>query len=316
MHREALIRMAELITTGEMRTDEPMNRHTTLGIGGPAEIFVRPGDRVELLRLLRYAATEKIPIQVLGSGSNCLISDAGVSGLVISLAGTLDRLAIEGGRVVAQAGVMLGHLVRRCRAASLAGLESLVGVPGTVGGALVMNAGAFGAEISTHLTAVTVVNHQGRERRYTREDLSFGYRASSFGPDEIIIDGEFQFPLGRDEQVARAGRLASRERKTRQPLTQRTAGSVFKNPSPDLAAGWLIDEAGLKGTRIGGAQISPKHANFFINRGSATAEDMAELIKLAAGTVKERFDVQLELEIRTLGFPRGFWEEAGLVQQL
>ncbi len=312
MQREDLIRMAELITTGEMRTDEPMNRHTTLGIGGPAEIFVRPGDREELLRLLRFATTQRIPIQVLGSGSNCLVSDAGVSGLVISLAGTLNRLSIEDGRVVAQAGVMLGHLVRRCRAAGLAGLESLAGVPGTVGGALVMNAGAFGAEISTHLSAVTVVNHQGRERRYARVDLTFGYRASSFGPDEIIIAGEFRFPFGQDEQVAQAGRLASKERKTRQPLTQRSAGSVFKNPRPDLAAGRLIDEAGLKGTSIGGAQISPKHANFFINRGTATAGDMAQLIKLAAATVKERFNVQLELEIRTLGFPRGFWEEAGL----
>ncbi len=312
MQREDLTPMAELITTGELRMDEPMNRHTTLGIGGPAEIFVRPGGREELLHLLRYAAAQKIPIQVLGSGSNCLVSDAGVSGLVISLAGTLNRLTIEGGRVVAQAGVMLGHMIRRCRAAGLAGLESLVGVPGTVGGALVMNAGAFGTEISTHLTAVTVFDHDGRERRHAREDLSFGYRTSSFGPDEIIIGGEFQFPLGQDEQVARAGRQASRERKTRQPLTQRSAGSVFKNPRPDLAAGWLIDEAGLKGTRIGDAQISPQHANFFINRGSATAEDMARLIKRAAATVKERFKVQLELEIRTLGFPRGFWEEAGL----
>ena len=312
MRREDLTRMERLITTGEMRMDEPMKRHTTLGIGGPAEIFVRPGDREELLRLLRYAAAQKIPIQLLGSGSNCLVSDAGVSGLVISLAGTLNHLTIEDDRVVVEAGVMLGHMVKRCRAAGLAGLESLGGVPGTVGGALVMNAGAFGAEISNHLTAVNVVNHQGRERRYAREDLSFGYRSSSFEPGEIIIGGEFKFPWGQEEQVAKASRLASRERKTRQPLTKRSAGSVFKNPRPDLAAGWLLDEAGLKGTRIGDAQISPQHANFFINRGSATGEDMARLIKLAAGTIKARFKVQLELEIRTLGFPRGFWEEAGL----
>ncbi|MEE9464078.1 MAG: UDP-N-acetylmuramate dehydrogenase, partial [Candidatus Neomarinimicrobiota bacterium] len=230
----------------------------------------------------------------------------------ISLAGALKQLTILGNRVTAEAGVMLGHMVRRCLAAKLAGLERLAGIPGTVGGAIVMNAGAFDAEISTHLTAVTVVDHSGRERIYSREEMAFGYRSSGLQQQEIIISADFQLPRGRTEQVKRAHRHAARERRARQPLTKRSAGSVFKNPRPDLAAGWLIDQAGLKGTAIGDAQISTKHANFFINQGAATAEDMAQLIKLAARTVRERFDVMLEMEIKTLGFPPNYWEEVGI----
>ncbi len=312
MGPEQVTRMKELLTAGEARMGEPLSHHTTLGIGGPAEAFARPGNRDELVQLLQFATGEGIAITVLGSGSNCLVNDTGVPGLVISLAGTLKQLTIVGSRVTAEAGVMLGHMIRRCLAAKLAGLESLAGVPGTVGGAIAMNAGAFEVEISTHLTAATVVDYSGQERIYSRDEMTFGYRSSGFQQGEIIISADFELPRGRTEQVKRAHQLAARERRVRQPLTKRSAGSVFKNPRPDLAAGWLIDQAGLKGTTVGDAQISTQHANFFINRGAATADDMAQLIKLATRTVRERFDVTLEMEIKTLGFPPDYWEEVGI----
>ena len=292
--------------------NEPMSRHTTYGVGGPAEVFARPADRQELAQLLRFTSRERIPVTILGSGSDCLVSDAGLPGIVISLAGALDDFRLEGGKVVAQAGVMLGQMVRRCLAAGLAGVESLTGVPGTLGGALVMNAGAFGQEISTHLVQVRALTLQGEERVYRRDNLKFGYRSSSFGPDEIIIEAEFHFDSSSPETIAERGKRASSARRARQPLKKRSAGSVFKNPAPDTTAGLLIDRAGLKGTRRGDAEISTRHGNFFINRGHAAAEELAFLIKLAARTVKQQFGTQLELEIKTLGFHPGYWKDAGL----
>ncbi|MCH7497044.1 MAG: UDP-N-acetylmuramate dehydrogenase [Candidatus Marinimicrobia bacterium] len=299
---------------GELLFDEPMSRHTTYGIGGPAEVFYRPGDKTELGRMLRLAAVETIPITLLGSGSNCLVSDAGVPGMVVTLAGALKELHLEGGRVVAGSGVMLGHLVKRCLQMGLTGVESLIGVPGTLGGALMMNAGAFGGEISAHLIRVQTLTRSGAARTYRRDELTFAYRSSSFSPDEVIVEAEFQFEPGLADKMARLRKQTSQERKSRQPLKHRSAGSVFKNPAPDRAAGMLIDQAGLKGTRRGDAEISTKHGNFFINHNRATAEEMVYLITLAARTVKQQFGTQLELEIKTLGFEPGTWDHAGFTQ--
>ena len=292
--------------------DEPLSRHTTFGIGGPADLFATPTTPAELAGLLKAATAADVPVQFLGSGSNCLVSDGGVRGLVISLAGALKELSIEGHKVVAQSGVMLGHMVKLSLKAGLTGMESLVGVPGTVGGALVMNAGAFGGEISSHLESATVLTLDGEQKIYPKNLLDFAYRWSSFQSDEIIVEATFNFPAGDADTSARRKAEASSRRKASQPLTVRSAGSVFKNPSPDMAAGFLIDQAGLKGTRQGAAEISAKHANFVVNHGGATAADVAHLIKLAATAVKQRHGVQLKLEIKTLGFEPGFWEEAGL----
>ncbi|MCH7575402.1 MAG: UDP-N-acetylmuramate dehydrogenase [Candidatus Marinimicrobia bacterium] len=291
---------------------EPLSKHTSYGIGGPAEVFAKPTTQAELAQLLRAATGAGVPIQFLGSGSNCLVSDTGVKGLMISLAGAFKQLDIKGSKVVAQSGVMLGHMVKLCLKGGLTGMESLVGVPGTVGGALIMNAGAFGGEISMYLERAAVLTLKGEAKEYGRDELSFSYRESSFAGDEIIIEATFNFPEGDTDESATRKAEASARRKASQPLTFRSAGSVFKNPSSGMAAGMLIDQAGLKGTRRGGAEISSKHANFVINHGSASSDDVAHLIKLAAKTVKEQHGVQLELEIRTLGFEPGFWEEAGL----
>ena len=312
MERRQRKAISDWVSKGRVLFGEPLGRHTTFGIGGPAEVFHEPGDREELVRILKFASQETIPVTIIGSGSNCLVSDTGVPGIVISLAGRLNSFHIEGGRVTAGAGVVLGHMVHRCLQAGLTGVESLVGVPGTVGGALVMNAGAFGGEISTHLVQVRTLTLDGKEQIYRRDSLQFGYRSSSFHTDEIILEAEFHFEAGSPETIADLQKRFLSERKARQPLNQRSAGSVFKNPAPDVAAGMLIDKAGLKGTRRGDAEISTRHGNFFINRGNATAEDIAFLIKLAARAVKQQFGTQLELEIKTLGFEPGYWEDAGL----
>ncbi|UCD36804.1 MAG: UDP-N-acetylmuramate dehydrogenase [Fidelibacterota bacterium] len=304
--------IAKIITGGEYLVDEPLSRHTTWGIGGPADVFVRPANRRELTGLLQFASENQIPVTVLGSGSNCLVSDTGVRGIVISLAGTLKSIHLDNGDVRAEAGVMLGHLVRRCLQAGLTGMENLIGVPGTLGGALMMNAGAFGEEISSHLVKVLVLNLEGEEKSYLRDDIQFGYRSSSIPPDEIILEAEFHFEAGSRPEILERYKQVSIQRRARQPLRQRSAGSVFKNPASGLSAGKLIDQAGLKGTRRGDAEISTQHGNFFINHGTAMADDIAFLIKLAARTIKQQFDLQLELEIRTLGFEPGFWEDAGL----
>ncbi len=304
--------MMTMTTGSKVQLNEPMSRHTTFGIGGNADIYFVPGVKDELIAVMQYARENNIPITMMGSGSNCLVSDGGIRGLVISMAGGMNGLTITGNQVQADSGVMLGRLVLECAKAGLTGTESLVGVPGTLGGALVMNAGAYGHEISNHLVSVDVISMDGQLKTYSRDELSFGYRESSFVTDEIIISAQFDFPTGDTTRIAEARTQASSSRKANQPLKARSAGSVFKNPSSTVAAGKLIDEAGLKQVCRGGAEISAKHANFIINRGDATAADVVYLIKLATRAVKQQFDTQLQLEIHTLGFDDRFWSDAGL----
>ncbi|MFC1535535.1 UDP-N-acetylmuramate dehydrogenase [Candidatus Neomarinimicrobiota bacterium] len=304
--------LKNIVIHGELLFQEPLSRHTSYAIGGPAEVFVRPANHKELAEVLRFAYNNQSPITLLGAGSNCLVHDIGVDGIVISLAGTLDTLNIEGNKVIAEAGVMLGHLVRSCSRASLAGMEGLVGIPGTLGGALIMNAGAHGKEISNYLTRVHTLTPDGKEKVSRRDDLQFGYRRSSFSPDEIIIKAEFLFEYGSADTIQKLRKKASKTRKASQPLRYRSAGSVFRNPAAETSAGLLIDQAGLKGTRRGGAEISRQHGNFFINHGKATAEDVAYLIILASRTINQQFGIQLDLEIKPVGFNAGYWEDAGI----
>ena len=301
-----------IVTDGDLLFQEPLHRYTSYDIGGPAKVFIRPANYAELGNVIRFAYSNQVPVTLLGSGSNCLVSDKGIDGIVISLVGTLGALSIKGNRVSAEAGVLLGRLIRSCMQANLAGMESLIGIPGTVGGALIMNAGAYGKEISTHLTQVHTLALDGMEKIYRAEDLQFGYRSSSFSPDEIIIKADFQLERASADAIHELKSKTSKIRKSSQPLQYRSAGSVFKNPSVEKSAGLLIDQAGLKGSRRGRAEISQQHGNFMINHGQATAEDVAFLIKLASRTIKQQFGIQLELEIKTFGFTAGFWEEAGI----
>ena len=284
--------------------DEPLSKHTSFGIGGPANCLIFPNCADELSKLLKYANNNKIPTVFIGSGSNLLIWDKGFSGIVISLKKTFKKLKIENTNISTQSGVMLGTMVKNAIKNNITGLESLAGVPGTVGGALFMNAGAFGGEISNFFKKATTMTLDGEIKTYTNKQIDFDYRNSTFPKNEILIEAIFKCKKGNPKIILKDKLNASKGRKSTQPLKYRSAGSIFKNPSKKIAAGYLIDKSGLKGTNYGGASISKKHANFIINNGSATASDVFHLIRLAKQKVAEIFDIHLELEVKLIGFPK------------
>ena len=289
------------IIEGELKEKEMMSKHTYYGIGGPAEAFIVPKDKTDLGKILGYAHRHAIPAYFIGSGSNLLISDRGIKGLVLSPKKGFKKFKFSESLLYAESGVMLGRIVRESIKRNLSGLESLIGVPGTLGGALVMNAGAFGGEISNYLQCVNIMNMKGQIISYSPNDLDFAYRFSSFKEDEFIISANFILKNEDPEVILRKKENANKGRKTNQPLKFRSAGSVFKNPK-NFAAGYLIDKAGLKGTKIGDAEISTQHANFFINRGKASSSDILKLIRLAREKVRAKFNIELELEIKLVGF--------------
>ena len=293
---------------GTFLRNEPMAKHTSYGIGGPAQAYITPADENDLKQILTFAKDKGINTFFAGSGSNLLVADEGFEGIVITLGKSFTKLGIDGNKMEAQVGVMLGKIVKETIKRNLTGMESMIGVPGTLGGALIMNAGAFGGEISNCLDIIKVMLINGETKIYQKDDIVFSYRNSTFPKDEILLSATFTLNEKPANEIQYDRAKASKGRKDTQPLRFRSAGSVFKNPKPDLAAGYLIDQAGLKGSRIGDAEISTKHANFFINHGKAKAKDIVDLILLAKKTVLEKFDVNLELEIRTLGFTPGTFE--------
>ncbi len=293
---------------GTFLRNEPMAKHTSYGIGGPAQAYITPADENDLKQILIFAKDKGINTFFAGSGSNLLVADEGFEGIVITLGKSFTKLGIDGNKMEAQVGVMLGKIVKETIKRNLTGMESMIGVPGTLGGALIMNAGAFGGEISNCLDIIKVMLINGETKIYQKNDIVFSYRNSTFPKDEILLSATFTLNEKPANEIQYDRAKASKGRKDTQPLRFRSAGSVFKNPKPDLAAGYLIDQAGLKGSRIGDAEISTKHANFFINHGKAKAKDIVDLILLAKKTVLEKFDVNLELEIRTLGFTPGTFE--------
>jgi len=295
------------MTKGSFLKDEAMAKHTSYRIGGPVNAYITPRDHDDLSQILQFANQHGIATYFVGSGSTLLVADEGIDGLVITLGKSLKRLEITGATVFAESGVMLGKMVKECIGRNLSGVESMIGVPGTLGGALVMNAGAFGEEISNYLKHVTVMKMDGQEKQYQPGDISFSYRHSTFPDDEIVISAEFELIQSDKETVQEKRAVASGGRKATQPLKFRSAGSVFKNPK-EGAAGYYIDQAGLKGTKVGDAEISPIHANFFVNHGKAKASDVVALIRLARETVHDKFGIMLDLEVKPLGFKPGTFD--------
>ena len=295
------------MTKGSFLKDEAMAKHTSYGIGGPAKAYITPRDKDDLSQILQFANQHGIATYFVGSGSNLLVADEGIDGLVITLGKSLKRLEITGTTVFAESGVMLGKMVKECISRNLSGVESMIGVPGTLGGALIMNAGAFGGEISNYLKHVTVMKMNGQEKQYQPGDISFSYRHSTFPDDEIVISAEFELIQSDKKTVQEKRSVACGGRKATQPLKFRSAGSIFKNPE-EGAAGYYIDQVGLKGTKVGDAEISPIHANFFVNHGGAKASDVVTLIRLARKMVQEKFGIMLDLEVKPLGFKPGTFE--------
>ena len=300
--KKVLLNKIQNIAPERVLLNEPMSKHTTFGIGGPASCFIYP-EREHLKQLLKIANDHSIPIFFMGGGSNLLVSDKGFDGIVVSFAKSLKKLVFRKANCFScESGVMLGHLVKEVSKRDIGGMEGLIGVPGTVGGALVMNAGAFGKEISNLFESATVLTLQGDEKVYGKNDINFSYRYSTFPKDEILIEADFKGFPGNSEDIKLEKSDASQKRKSSQPLNFRSAGSIFKNPSDLMAAGYLIDKTNLKGKKSGEAEISEKHANFIINRGGAKASDVVKLIKLAKSKVMDQFNIELQLEIKLLGF--------------
>jgi UDP-N-acetylmuramate dehydrogenase len=282
--------------------NEKMSGHTSYGIGGPVLAYIRPNDKSELIKIIKLMNKNSHKVYYLGSGSNLLVNDKNINAFVITTARAIKDIKIENNTIFADSGVMLGKLVKEAIKHKLTGLESLAGVPGTLGGALKMNAGAWGSEISNYLISVEVIGSDGIIKMLKPTDLKFGYRKSSFSSEEFILSAQFKLKASSEEDIKRIKTKASEGRIKTQPLKYRSAGSVFKNPRSDLAAGFLIEKAGLKGTKYGDAEISTHHANFFINHGNAKAKEIAYLISLSRKTVYEKYGIMLDLELMTIGF--------------
>lgn len=279
-----------------VRQQEPLAMHTWFQLGGAAEYFAEPRNPEELIALVRRCREEEIPVRVLGSGSNLLVRDEGVPGIVLHLsAPTFAQIDVDGQTITAGGGARLGHVVTTAVHAGLAGLEVLVAIPGTLGGALHGNAGAHGGDIGQWTVQATVIAASGEVYDREREELEFGYRQSSL--DELVIL-EAKLYLERDDPRELARRLQKQWiiRKASQPMGHQCAGCVFKNPR-GMTAGELIERAGLKGTRIGGAVVSERHANFIIAEPECTSTDVLRLIDMIRSQVLQRLGVELELEL-------------------
>jgi UDP-N-acetylmuramate dehydrogenase len=279
-----------------VREAEPLAPHTWFHLGGPAEYFAEPNTVEELAALVRRCHDEGAPIRVLGGGSNLLVRDDGVSGVVVRLsAAPFSEISLQGRIVTAGGGARLGHVVSTVVREGLAGLEPLVGIPGTVGGALHGNTGSRGGDIGQWTCRATVMTRAGEVLQREREDLVFSYRQSSL--DELVILGcQFQLEQEDPQELTKRMQKLWIVKKASQPLGHQSAGCIFKNPR-GISAGMLIDQAGLKGTRVGGAEISDRHANFIVADADATSADVLKLIELVRSRVAERLGVELETEI-------------------
>jgi UDP-N-acetylmuramate dehydrogenase len=277
-----------------------LSRFTTVGIGGPAKAFARPETVVELERALAWAAERDLPVATIGLGSNLLVADEGFDGLVLKLAGELASAEVDGERLVAGGGAANAVCLHRARAAGLGGFEFACAIPGTVGGGVCMNAGAYGSDWAAVLERALVVDGEG-SRWLDPAQLGLTYRHSELRHGQVVARGEFRLtPRPADEIKAKVAELQAL-RKAAQPTNKRTFGSVFQNPDHELTAGRMLEACGLKGHRIGGAQISPRHANFIENADGARADDAIALMAEARRRARERFGVELEHEVVFLG---------------
>ena len=287
---------------GRVLFDAPMKKFTSIKVGGPADSLLFPKDMVELRKVVRYTRRKDIPILILGKGTNLVVRDKGIRGWVISLTQGMKKVQLEGDVIEAEAGLSLQRLVQFSIQKNLTGLEPFFGIPGTVGGGLAMNAGAWGVELKDILLSITLMNEKGEVVERPRKKLKFSYRRLAIPPAWIILKGRFQLKKGRKEEILEHVRSYSEIRKRTQPLDYPSAGSIFKNPAEGPAGKW-IEEAGLKGFRMGQAMVSDRHANFIINLGKATAQEVIHLMEWVERKIYEEKAISLEREVRVVGEP-------------
>ena len=296
-----LEKLQKLIGEAKVLANEPMASHTTFRIGGPADYFVMPETVEELRDILALCKEEGLPYFILGNGSNLLVGDKGFRGVVIQLYKNFDGLSIEGTKVTAKSGAMLIRVAKEAGKAGLTGLEFASGIPGTIGGAMVMNAGAYGGEMKDVVTAVTVLTKDGDIKTLTGSEMNFRYRGSVVEDEGyIVLETVMELKEGNLEEIqARIDEL-SLQRRTKQPIEYPSAGSTFKRPE-GYFAGKLIQDTNLRGYQVGGAQVSEKHCGFVINAGGATAADVMQLMQDVSDKVNAQFGVTLEPEVKRIG---------------
>ena len=295
--------LENIISKDLIKTNEPMKNHTSFKIGGPAEIYIKITSIEELQKILEFAKRENIKITILGNGSNVLVSDKGIKGIVIKT--NLKDINIENKdsknvEVTVSDAVPIGFLAQKFLKEEITGFEELSGIPGTIGGAILMNAGAHGKEIKDIVTEVTAMDYNGKIFNFTNEEAEFTYRHSKFSNGEyIILQAKMLLQKGSKEEIKAKMDEYAQYRKEKQPIEYPSAGSTFKRGT-DFITAKLIDEAGLKGYSIGGAKVSEKHAGFIINTGDATAKDVLDLAGYVADKVYEKFGKKIEFEIKIL----------------
>lgn len=294
--------LQKFVPRENIRLQEPMAGHTTFRIGGPADCFLELENEEQLKKVRRYLELTGVSFFVLGNGSNLLVNDTGYRGIILQVGSKMNGISVQGNRVIAKAGATLVQAARTAMEHGLSGLEFASGIPGTVGGGVVMNAGAYGGEMSQAVVQVNVVSRDGEILELDNETMEFGYRSSVIKHSPFIVT-EVTFCLDRDDKDVIKGRMEelAMRRREKQPLEYPSAGSTFKRPEGHFA-GKLIMEAGLKGFRIGGAQVSEKHCGFVVNTGNATAQDVRDVMTAVQNRVKGQFGVELEPEIIFVGW--------------
>lgn len=301
MNQEIIKCFNDLLGEEKVRISEPMNRHTTFRIGGPADYFLLPSTAEEVKKILEICKEKELPYFILGNGSNLLVSDEGYCGVIIQLYRNYGGITVEGTNIRAGAGALLSQIASAAKNASLTGFEFAGGIPGTLGGAVVMNAGAYGGEMKDVLKEVTVMTEQGEIMTIPAEKLEMGYRTSLVKKaGYLVLEAVISLKVGDVEEIKAIMKDLTEKRVSKQPLEYPSAGSTFKRPE-GYFAGKLIMDAGLRGYQVGGAQVSEKHCGFVINKGNATAADVCGLMKDVQEKVQEQFGVTLEPEVKFLG---------------
>lgn len=300
MKEEFLKHLQRILQEDQWALEEDMSSHVTFRTGGPAEYYVRPNRR-QIQPVLSLCSRFDIPWMVIGNGSNLLVGDRGIRGLVMEIGKMMDQISVKGDLVTAEAGALLSSAARYAARESLTGMEFASGIPGSIGGAVVMNAGAYGGEMKQIIKSVTVLNEAGQERELAAEELDLGYRHSCIPENHwIVLEAKLQLSKGNQEEILGRMEELKSQRMKKQPLEYPSAGSTFKRPK-GYFAGKLIQDAGLRGYQVGGAQVSEKHCGFVINKEKAVSKDIRQLIADVQDQVEAQFGVRLEPEVKFIG---------------
>ena len=293
--------LLNILNKEDILIDEPMSKHISFRVGGPADILVKPSSEEQIKDILTLAKKENIPYLIIGNGSNLLVRDGGIRGIVIKIAENFNDFSIEGTTVTAQSGAMLSFMGKAIMRNNLTGFEFAAGIPGTLGGAIAMNAGAYGGEMKDIVKSVRLIDSQGNIVELSNEEMQFAYRKSILSKEEyIVLSAVMELKEGNYEEIRDIMKDLTNKRVTKQPLNLPSAGSTFKRPEGYFAAK-LIEDCGLKGLTLRGAQVSDKHCGFVVNLGGAQAKDILDLIYVVKSTVYSKFGVMLEEEVKILG---------------